>query len=84
MKVVDIAQEIYFDLNSPSDLSIAALSYWLRSNVGRLNSLVFVNFSINDSYEIVDGDNDSEEIDINGAAILKKMYMINRYAVIIR
>ena len=84
MKVVDIAQEIYFDLNSPSDLSVAALSYWLRSNVGRLNSLVFANFSINDSYEIVDGDNSNEEIDINGAAILKKMYMINRYAVIIR
>ena len=84
MKVVDIAQEIYFDLNSPSDLSIAALSYWLRSNVGRLNSLVFANFSINDSYEIVDGDNSNEEIDINAAAILKKMYMINRYAVIIR
>jgi hypothetical protein len=84
MKVVDIAQEIYFDLNSPSDLSIAALSYWLRSNVGKLNSLVFGNFSVNESYEIVDGDNNNEEIDINAAAIMKKMYMINRYAVILR
>ncbi len=29
MKVADIAQEIYFDLNSPSDLSIAAISFWV-------------------------------------------------------
>jgi hypothetical protein len=85
MKVVDIAQEIYFDLNSPSDLSLAAISYWLRANVGSLNSLLFSNFTIaQTNYEIVDSDNGDAEIDINAAAILKKMYTIHRYAVIIR
>jgi hypothetical protein len=84
MKVVDIAQEIYFDLNSPSDLSLAAIAFWIRANVGRLNSIVFSNFKLNDSYEIVDSDNGDAEIDINAAAILKKMYIVHRYSVIIR
>ena len=85
MKVVDIAQEIYFDLNSPSDLSIAAISFWVRANVGALNSFLFSNFVIDGTtYEIVDADNNNAEININAVAILKKMYMIHRYAVIIR
>ena len=41
MKVVDIAQEIYFDLNSPSDLSLAAVSFWIRANIGNLNNSIF-------------------------------------------
>lgn len=85
MKVVDIAQEIYMDLGSPSDLSVAALSYWLRANVGKLNSLIFSNFYVSEtSFEILDSDNSNAEIGINAAAILKKLYMINRYAVILR
>lgn len=81
MKVVDIAQEIYFDLNSPTDLSIAAIAFWVRANIGNLNNTIFSNFAINDSYEIVE---DGAEININAVAILKKMYMVHRYAVIIR
>lgn len=85
MKVVDIAQEIYFDLNSPSDLSIAAIAYWVRANVGALNSLLFSNFIVNQTtYEIVDADDNTIEININAVAILKKMYIVHRYAVIIR
>ena len=81
MKVVDIAQEIYFDLNSPSDLSLAAVSFWIRANIGNLNNTIFSSFIINDSYEITESD---AEININAVAILKKMYMVHRYAVIIR
>lgn len=84
MKVVDIAQEIYFDLGEPADLSIAAISYWVRANVGTLNNFLSENFGINENYEIVDLDNNNAEINIDAAAILKKMYMVHRYAVIIR
>jgi hypothetical protein len=84
MKVVDIAQEIYFDLGEPSDLSIAAISYWVRANVGYLNSLLYSNFVISSDYEITDADNNSAEIDINAVAILKKLYMVYRYSVVIR
>lgn len=85
MKVVDIAQEIYFDLNSPSDLSVAAISFWIRSSVGALNSYLFSNFIVRETdYEIVDADDTTTQIDINAVAILKKMYIVHRYAVIIR
>lgn len=84
MKVVDIAQEIYFDLGEPADLSIAALSYWIRANVGALSNFLAENFVINSSYEIVDADNSDAEINADAVAILKKMYMVHRYAVIIR
>ena len=40
IKVVDIADEIHRELGSPSDLSISAISYWLRTNIGQLNNLI--------------------------------------------
>lgn len=84
MKVVDIAQEIYFDLAEPSDLSVAAISYWVRANIGALNNFLAESFAINNNYEIVDSNKSDAEININAVAILKKMYMVHRYAVIIR
>lgn len=84
MKVVDIAQEIYMDLAEPTDLSVAAISYWVRANVGKLNSLIFENFALNENLEIVDTSNNNLEINIDAVAILKKMYLVHRYAVIIR
>ena len=38
MKVVDIADEIFRELSEPSTLSIPAIAYWVRSNVGELNN----------------------------------------------
>ena len=33
MKVVDIADEVYRELGSPTDLSIPAIAFWLRTNI---------------------------------------------------
>ena len=49
MKIVDIAQEIYLELGQPADLSIAAISYWLRSNIGVLNNKINKDIIIDDS-----------------------------------
>ena len=49
MKVVDIAQEIYMELGEPSSLSIPAIAFWIRSNVGALNNYIDKAFKINDS-----------------------------------
>ena len=84
MKVVDCASEIFSEIGSPSDISVAAIAYWVRANIGHLNNLLFSNFAINSSYEIVDSDNEDTEIDINAVSVLKKLYMVHRYAVIIR
>ena len=38
MKVVDIADELFREVGEPSTYSIASIAYWVRANVGRLNS----------------------------------------------
>jgi hypothetical protein len=49
MKVVDMAQELYFELGQPSDLSIPAISYWIRNNIGILNNRINKDIIINDA-----------------------------------
>ena len=82
MKTVDIADEIYRELGSPSSTSISAIAFWVRSNIGALNNYLNEAFVISDSYEIVGSD--SAEINIQAVAILKKMYSIHDYDLKIR
>jgi len=55
MKVVDIADEIYRELSEPTTISIPAISFWIRSNVGELNNRINTTFKIRetapDAYE---------------------------------
>jgi len=48
MKIVDIADEIYRELGEPSSISIPAISFWIRSNVGELNNRINTTFKIVD------------------------------------
>jgi hypothetical protein len=87
MKVVDIANEIYMELASPSNTSVAAIAFWVRSNIGRLNNFLNENFSIDTTtYEIINTltDDTTEEININAAVVLKKMYTLHYYDILIR
>ena len=55
MKIVDIADELYRELGEPSSISIPAISFWIRSNVGELNNRLNTTFKISsvgsDAYE---------------------------------
>ena len=88
MKAVDIADEIHRELGSPTDLGIAAISFWVRANIGALNNLCNTDYEISQSsYEILqdsDGPSEGTAIGINEAAILKKMYEIHFYDVKLR
>lgn len=44
-----MAQEIHFELGQPSDLSVPAISYWLRNNIGILNNRLNKDIVINDN-----------------------------------
>ena len=48
MKIVDIADEIFRELGKPSTISIPAISFWIRSNVGELNNRINTTFKIVD------------------------------------
>jgi hypothetical protein len=83
MKVVDIANEIYLENAQPSDTSIPAIAFWIRSNIGKLNNLIYTNYSINQTnLEIVDSS--GNEVDILAAAIIKTMYKVYRVELDIR
>ena len=87
MKVVDIADELYRELSSPKDLSIAAIGYWLRTNIGQLNNQINTTYKMGGSpdYEIqydyvnTDGVPVTAEITEEAKSVLKKMYMIHYY-----
>ena len=82
MKVVDIANEIFLENASPSDTSISAIAFWIRSNVGKLNAMLYEDFSVDDEVEIVD--TEGNEIPILAASILKTMYKVYRTELDIR
>jgi hypothetical protein len=48
MKIVDIADEIYRELGEPLTISIPAIAFWIRSNVGELNNRINTTFKIVD------------------------------------
>jgi DNA-directed RNA polymerase specialized sigma subunit len=74
MKVVDIANEIYMELGELSSLSVPAIAFWLRTNLGNLNA------RLNTSYDV---DSATFEIDpvmgLKEKDIFKKLYMIHYY-----
>lgn len=82
MKVVDIANEIYVEEGSPTSTSIPAIAFWIRGRVGEINNLLFENYIINTSYEIVtDG---GDEITPEAVSIIKKLFKVYYYDVQIR
>ena len=64
-----MAQEIYFELGHPSDLSVPAISYWLRNNIGILNNKLNKDIVVNDTTLELDPNLGEAE-----KAIYKKIY----------
>lgn len=46
MWIEDIANQIYFNAGSPTYTSIPAISFWIRSKVGTINTLLYEDFSV--------------------------------------
>ena len=46
MKIVDIADEIFRELDQPKDVSIPQIAFWIRVNVGSLNNLLHTEYAI--------------------------------------
>ena len=70
----DIADEIFQELGSPSDISLSVIASWLRNNVGKLNNLLNCEFEVSETtYEL------TTSLDIQQKDIFKKMYMVYYY-----
>ena len=73
MTTLQIGEEIYLELDSPSDASISLISWWIRTNVGMLNNLLDIGFTV-DSAETFDP-TPSESVKI----IYKKLFLVYFY-----
>lgn len=74
MKIVTIADEIVRE-NSLKESYIASVAYWLRSNVGKLNLLLYEDFYVDPvTLEIFKNRGNPCEIHKLAAAIFKLMY----------
>jgi DNA-directed RNA polymerase specialized sigma subunit len=79
MKIVDIANEIYMELGEPKTLSIPPVAFWLRTNIGALNSKLNTTYAVNlTSFEI------SPTMGQEEKDIFKKLYLIHYYDVKLR
>jgi hypothetical protein len=79
MTALDIAQEIWTELDSPSDYSATSISYWLKTNVGKLNIALRTSFGVQaDTMEIL------PELDHNQKAVLKMIFMVYYYDKLVR
>jgi hypothetical protein len=77
MKIVDIADEIHRELGSPSDLSIPAIAFYVRTNIGALNNRLNTDFDVNSStFEIEES---GREIAPEEVVIIKKIYIIHHF-----
>ena len=74
-KIVDVADEVYREMGEPSDISIASIAYWLRTNIGKLNVLL----NNETTLEIYSSDETNDPFGINEKTIFKKIYTVHYY-----
>lgn len=79
-KIVDIADELYREMGEPSDLSIASIAYWLRTNIGDLNITINKAYTINESTLEIDG----EAFGNTEKSIFKMLFSIHYYERLLR
>jgi hypothetical protein len=80
MKVVDIANEIYLENASPSDTTIPAIAFWIRSNVGKLNAMLYERFFIDSTTLDIHRCCGEQVFEIGqmGSSIIKLMFKVYR------
>ena len=79
-KIVDISDEIYRELGEPSDLSLASIAFWLRTNIGDLNILINKKYYIIEStLEIGIVEDSGETFTDLEKSIFKMIYSIHYY-----
>lgn len=75
MTILALADEIYRELDSPSDLPMASIIYWLQNNIGQLNILIGTSVL----YDL-DTDEFIDELEVEEANIFKLLYLIKFYS----
>lgn len=83
MKIVEISTQIWYETGESTSTSIPAISFWIRSQIGKINNLLYESFYIDESSFEILGE-DGVEISPEAVSIIKQMYRIYDYEVQIR
>lgn len=73
MLINDIGEELFLELDKPSDISISSISYYLKINLGSLNNSLDTNFTIDDAQTLDPTPSESVKV------IFKKQYLVYYY-----
>jgi len=82
-KIVDIADELYREMGEPSDLSIASVAYWLRTNIGDLNITINKEYTINETTLEIEVPED-DIFGVTEKSIFKMLFGIHYYERLLR
>jgi len=82
-KIVDVADEIYREMSEPSDLSIASIAFWLRTNIGDLNITINKDYIINETTLEVESPTE-EAFGVMEKSIFKMLFSIHYYERLLR
>jgi len=85
VKLVDVADELYREMNEPADWSIASISWWLRANIGDLNISINKRFYIDDTtLEILPEAGSGDLFTSTEKSIFKMLFAIHFYERLLR
>lgn len=85
IKLVDVADELYREMNEPADWSIASIAWWLRANIGDLNISINKRFYIDETtLEITSDPNSGELFTDTEKSIFKMLFAIHFYERLLR
>src|SRR5882724_2276370 len=73
MNIVDVADQTYRELETPDDISIPNIIFWLQSNLNQLNVLIGTQYTLDVSEWVIPDLGESE------SAILKYLYLVYYY-----
>lgn len=71
--IVQVADDLFSDLDDPSDVTISSIAAYLKANIGDLNILT------NESYVVHDDQSVTPPLSQNVAGVLKAIYLIRYY-----
>lgn len=77
MLILDIGDELFRELAEPDDVSIASISFWLKSNLGNLNTSIATDFVVGvTGLTIVDRNDSNIQMLAEESNIYKLMYVL--------
>jgi hypothetical protein len=79
LSIKDLAQQVFEELQSPTDLSVSSIAFWMVTNIGQLNNMIGKSYGVTS-----EGTDITPLLGYGEKAIYKQLYVIHFYSSKIR